>query len=214
VAGETTIDLALVIRAQAGDQAAFETLVERYQSLVSTYTGQLLENIPEAEDVAQEVFLKAFQEIKSLRDPQRVGGWLKSIAWRECRGWVRKQQAARRAAKYLDAPPIFFDPAMDEDTSGDEPWLQRLEQTIESLGEGRKTVLAMFYIRGLSHEMIADFLEIPIGTIKRRLFEARQALAASTAANEMDIAEQRRFVEAFKRLLLKTDERVTRKDTP
>jgi DNA-directed RNA polymerase specialized sigma24 family protein len=84
----------------------------------------------------------------------------------------------------------------------DDPWLKRLEQTIEDLSPGKKTALSLFYIRGLSHEMIADFLDIPVGTVKRQLFEARQAMAASAdAPDEMSLAEQRRFVAAVKRML-------------
>jgi RNA polymerase sigma-70 factor, ECF subfamily len=208
VGGDTRADAVLVALAQRKDSTAFETLIERYQALVSAYTRQLLENIPEAEDVAQEIFLIAFQEVHTLREAERFGAWLKSIAWRECRGWVRRQQAARRAAKLAESPPMFADPILEEAADEDDPWLKRLEQTIEALGEGRQTVLALFYLRGLSHEMIADFLEIPIGTIKRRLFEARQALAASTgAADDMDLAERRRFVETFKRLLQRATEK-------
>ena len=197
------IDPNLVLRAQRGEAGAFETLVERYQSLVSAYTRQLLEDIPEGEDVAQDVFLKAFQELHTLRDPARFGGWLKSIAWRECRGWVRKKQAQRRAVN--SAPQrrsTIPDPYSESDSTDDEAWLNRLEQTIEALSEGKKTVLALFYLRGLSHEMIADFLDAPIGTVKRRLFEARQAVAASAdTATDMDAAERRRFAAAVKRLL-------------
>lgn len=201
-AEETT----LVVRAQTRDAAAFEALVGRYQSLVSAYARHLLDNIPEAEDVAQEVFLRAFQELASLREPNRFGAWLKSIAWRECRGWVRKQQAARRAVQNTPAPEaLLLDPFPDATPDAD-PWLERLAQTIDDMSEGKKTVLSLFYLRGLSQERISDFLDIPVGTVKRRLFEARQAVAATAdAAEEMDAAERRRFVAAVKRLLNPTD---------
>ena len=93
------------------------------------------------------------------------------------------------------------------------PALQPLQRTVDlavgesqevELSDGKKAVLALFYLRGLSHETIAEFLEIPIGTVKRRLFEARQAVAESAGpAEEMDLRERRRFVEAVKHLLAK-----------
>jgi RNA polymerase sigma-70 factor (ECF subfamily) len=197
------LDPTLVTRAQQGDGAAFERLVENYQALVSAYTRQLLEDVPEAEDVAQDVFLKAFEELQTLRDPARFGGWLKTIAWRECRAWVRARQSRRRVLKSAeeDARSFIPDPFLEEAESADsEPWLDRLAQTIDDLSEGKKAVLALFYVRGLSHETIADFLEIPVGTVKRRLFEARQAVAGA-ATEELDAAERRRFVAAVRQLL-------------
>ncbi len=209
-----TAEIDCVKRAQRGDAEAIEALIGRYERLVSAYTDQLLEHIPEAEDVAQEVFLRAFQELHTLRDPARFAGWLKSIAWRECRGWVRAQQAARRVKKTLaeTAPTAMYDPLFEDADPGDDPWLQQLERTLDELSEGKKVVLALFYLRGLSHEMIAGFLEVPVGTVKRRLFEARAAVAASahaagagagtaTGTEDMDTAERRRFVAAVQRLL-------------
>jgi RNA polymerase sigma-70 factor, ECF subfamily len=197
------MDAVLVEHAMARQPGAFEVLVEKYQPLVLAYTRQLLDSIPEAEDVAQETFLRAFQELNSLREPARFGAWLKSIAWRECRGWVRKQQAARRHRQQAArVNPAYFDPLCELEPEVEDPWLRRLAQTIDDLSEGKKAVLALFYLRNLSHEMIADFLGIPLGTVKRRLFEARQAVAGSAESpNQMDLAERKRFVEAFKSLL-------------
>lgn len=199
-------DAELVQRALNREAGAYETLIERYQPLVSAYTRQLLEHLPEAEDVAQEVFLRAFESLSTLREPERFGAWLKSIAWRECRSWVRRQKVERRASQQLAAEAAIlagpFEPMSEEELEGENRWLTRLEQAIDDLSDGKKAVLTLFYLRGLSHEMIADFLEIPLGTVKRRLFEARQAVAESAGpADEMDLLERRRFVQAVKRLL-------------
>lgn len=205
--GETS-DAECVQKARAGDACAFEELAMRYQPLVTAYTQHLLEGVPDAEDVAQEAFLRAFRELGSLREPDRFGAWLKSIAWRECRAWVRERQAARRAAQQMIRDRLASgassdpDAALLEDDPGDDPWLERLAQTLDSLSEGKKAVLSLFYIQGLRHEQIAGFLDIPVGTVKRRLFEARQAVTAATETiGPADLAERRRFVEALKRLL-------------
>jgi RNA polymerase sigma-70 factor (ECF subfamily) len=197
-------DAELVQRAVRRDLDAYGVLIERYQALVSAYTNQLLEHEPAAEDLAQEVFLRAFESLSSLREPERFGAWLKSIAWRECRAWVRRQRVERRASQQIanELAQGPYERMSDEEFESENRWLTRLEKTINDLSDGKKAVLALFYVRGLSHESIADFLEVPIGTVKRRLFEARQAVAESAGpAEEMDLREQRRFVEAVKRLL-------------
>ncbi len=202
--GDELSDAELVARALTREESAVDALIVRYQPVVSAYTAQLLENIPEAEDVAQEVFLRAFQELTTLREPARYAAWLKSIAWRECRAWVRRQQAMRKALrqKAADTPRLALFEIECEDEPREDPWLTRLEQTLEDLNAGNKTVLALFYLRGMSHDRISGFLDIPVGTVKRRLFDARQALAASAESiDEADHAERRRFVAAIKRLL-------------
>ncbi len=205
-------DAKLVDLVLGGDLSAFEALIHRYQELVSAYTRHLLDNAFDAEDLSQEAFLVAYRELSRLRNPEQFASWLKSIAWRLCRNWVRKEQAARRgralaqAEQAKKAEPGFgtpFDPDLEDPLQVEDPWLERLAQTIEQLGDGKKIVLALFYLDNLPHQQIANFLNIPLGTVKRRLHEARQAVAKSTAGADLDRAERLRFVEEVKRLLKK-----------
>ncbi|MCW8131506.1 MAG: sigma-70 family RNA polymerase sigma factor [Planctomycetota bacterium] len=198
-------DAHLIERTRAGDQAAFEALVHRYEPLVLGYTRHLLEHDLEAEDVAQETFLKAFRELASLREIERFLPWLKAIAWRECRAWVRAKQSARaalQAARETRAhtPDLPTDPLLDDGEP--DPWLARLERTMENMGEGRRAVLSLFYLDELPQEKIAAFLEIPVGTVKRRLFEGRRDVSAAAAPEPpADLPGRKRFVSAVKRLL-------------
>ena len=201
-------DCELIARAQAGDLAAFESLVIHYQPLVDGYVRHLLEYDPEAEDVVQETFLRAFRALAGLREPECFLPWLKSIAWRECRAWVRRQKVKRAAAEELrlaagsgsglGLPTELWEP---DDPQGPDPWLERLEQAIEDMSEGKRAVLSLFYLEEFSQEQIAGFLEVPLGTVKRRLFEGRQEVASVAREDVKDLAERRRFVETLKRLL-------------
>ncbi|MBE7464988.1 MAG: sigma-70 family RNA polymerase sigma factor [Planctomycetes bacterium] len=200
------LDAEWIERALRGERAAFEHLVLRYNELVQSYTRHLLEGDPEAEDVAQEVFLKAYRELHTLREPARFLPWLKSIAWRECRGWVRGKQSARAALRSLreqtDACQAGMPTGLEPEAYGPDPWLERLERTLERMDEGKRAVLSLFYLDELPQEAIARFLEVPLGTVKRRLFDGRREVAAAAQTDPpADLPEQQRFVHAVKRLL-------------
>ena len=95
---------------------------------------------------------------------------------------------------------------LDEEESEIEPWLEKLTQAIESMGPGKAEVMTLFYVKGLPHDQIASFLDLPKGTVKRRLFDGRKDVAkVADAESVTDRQEQKRFVEAIKRLLANSD---------
>lgn len=198
-------DAELVERAAKGERAAFEDLVERYHPLVDAYVRQLLLGSEDGEDLVQESFLKAFRELHTLREPERFGAWLKSIAWRECRGWVKKEQTAREHRRRLAQEPSAFrglptDP--EPEALGGDPWLSGLARAIDDMGGSKKVVLALFYVREMPLERIAAFMNLPLGTVKRRLHDGRKDVAAATdRCAPVEAAERRRFVQTFKTLL-------------
>jgi RNA polymerase sigma factor (sigma-70 family) len=194
-------DAALVAEVLAGEPAAFDALVLRYQPLVDAYARQLLDQGPAAEDLVQESFLRAFHALGTLRAPEQFGSWLKSIVWRQCRDWVRAQRAIRTiAADQLQHAADDHDDASWED-AGEDPWLVRLEETIARMADGNRLALALFYILDVPLERIARFLDVPLGTVKRRLFDGRAALAAASGREPLDPPQRRRFVADLKRLL-------------
>jgi len=201
-------DAELVSTALSGNREAFEELVLRYQPLVSSYISHLLDDASECEDVAQEVFMNSFRKLHTLREKDQFAKWLKSIAWRQCRAWVKKQQQKRKTLQNsmlnISQRPGHdeFGPYADDNES--DPWLTELAKTLESMNPGKRNVLALFYIRGLPHKRISEFLDIPVGTVKRRLHEGRKDMAS--AASEIlpeDMAERLRFVKALRELLAK-----------
>ena len=177
----------------AGDAAAFELLLLRYQPLVQSYARHLMGQDPIAEDLIQESFIRAFTSLASLEDPQRFGAWLKSIVWRQCRDWVRRRRATavrvdEQFALSATETACAHDPA-------DDLWLAGLEQTIEEMSDGSRIALAMYYVLDEPQARIAAFLEVPLGTVKRRIFDGCREVRAVLGVQALDAHERRRFVD-------------------
>jgi len=182
-----------------GDAAAFEALLLRYQPLVQGYARHLMGQDPIAEDLIQESFIRAFTGLASLEDPQRFGAWLKSIVWRQCRDWVRRRRAT---AVRIDGPfALAASEAVLSHDPADDLWLAGLEQTIEEMSDGSRIALAMYYVLDEPQLRIAAFLEVPLGTVKRRISDGCREVRAVLGAQPLDAQERRRFVDQVKSLL-------------
>jgi RNA polymerase sigma-70 factor, ECF subfamily len=165
----------LVELAQAGDRDAFGALVEQFQRTVYAIALGRLGNPSEALELTQEVFLHVMRRIDQLREPERFAGWLRQVAVR---------MAINRATRRV-APPSVEDGVL-EAASGhrDEPLDELiLRERAKHLWDGLnrlkpldREALVLFYIQGLSLLEIADQLDAPVGTIKRRLHIARKRL--------------------------------------
>jgi RNA polymerase sigma-70 factor, ECF subfamily len=184
---ESDSDLALVERALDNDLAAFEQLVSRYQNKIMAYVARMLNDHEEAEDVTQEVFIKAYRSLDSFRGASSFSTWLYRIATNLCIDRVRKRKRSPQQAYSLDEP---FD--KDEDSGGrdvpnitNEPSLgvereelrQQVRLTVAQMPEKLRSVLVMCDIQGMAYEQIAQVLDCPVGTVKSRLFHARADLA-------------------------------------
>jgi len=178
----------LVVLAQAGDRDAFGRLVEQFQPTVRAIALRRLGNTSEALELTQEVFLHILRRIHQLREPERFAGWLRQVTVR---------MAINRATRRL-APPTV-ETRILEGASGqaDQPldaliMNERAERLREAMGRlkplDRETLIA-FYIRGLSLLEMADELEVPLGTIKRRLHTARRRLRLELEASVADADE-------------------------
>jgi len=184
---EVDNDLALVERALDNDLAAFEQLVSRYQNKIMAYVARMLNDHEEAEDVTQEVFIKAYRSLDSFRGASSFSTWLYRIATNLCIDRARKRKRSPQQAYSLDEP---FD--KEEDGGGrdvpdvtNEPSLgvereelrQQVRLTVAQMPEKLRSVLVMCDIQGMAYEQIAQVLDCPIGTVKSRLFHARADLA-------------------------------------
>ena len=169
-------ELNLVLAAQAGDRQAFGDLALRYERVVYAIALRRLNNHAEAQEVSQEVFVKALQKLDQLRDPGCFGAWLRSIA---------NRLAINRAVR---AAPVFptEQEALEANCIESETPLaavlahERTTQVREGLGrlgELDRATLVAFYMHGQSLVEMSDRFDSPIGTIKRRLHVARKRLA-------------------------------------
>jgi RNA polymerase sigma-70 factor, ECF subfamily len=177
----------LVSACRDGDTDAFEYLVRKYQTRMMNIAFRMTGDYDDACEVVQEVFLSAYRSIRKFRGEARFSTWLYGICLNHARN--RLGQVARRSryeVRVLDDPIDDPDRAgVTEPAAGDPSVLDRLEQKelqervqrcIDSLEEPHREVLVLRDIEGLSYEAIADILKIPDGTIKSRLFRARDAL--------------------------------------
>jgi RNA polymerase sigma-70 factor (ECF subfamily) len=159
-------DGVLLARCRAGERAAFDVLLERYRERVLNLAFQLLREHSAAEDVAQEVFVRAFSKIHEFRGESALFTWLYQITLNECRA------RTRRAKNFLN-----FDDCESHEMStleGQALTKVALECALDQLSEPLRLALVLRELHGLSYEEIARVLKLPIGTVRSRLHEARR----------------------------------------
>ncbi|MBV9866817.1 MAG: sigma-70 family RNA polymerase sigma factor [Abitibacteriaceae bacterium] len=184
---EIDSDSYLVERALDNDLAAFEKLVSRYQSKIVSYATRMLSDADEAEDVAQEAFVKAYRSLESFRGASSFSTWLYRIATNLCIDRVRKRKRSPQQAYSLDEPMDKEEERGGRDVPDDsgepsknierEELKAQVRQTVAEMPEKLRSVLVMCDIQGMSYDDIAGILDCPIGTVKSRLFHARADLA-------------------------------------
>jgi RNA polymerase sigma-70 factor, ECF subfamily len=182
-------DLAdLVGRAQRGDREAFGELVEQFQPTVYAIALRRLANASDALELTQEVFLHVLRRIGQLREPERFAGWLRQVAVR---------MAINRATRRVSPPSVEVGILEGASEHTDEPLDQlisreRAERLWAALGRLKtldREALDAFYIRGHSLLEIAEMLDVPLGTVKRRLHTARKRLKLELEASVADARE-------------------------
>ena len=164
-------DELLVIRCQLGERSAFDELTERWHPPLWKYVRRLAGEDDAAKDVAQDVWLRVLRGIGRLRDGSRLRPWLFGIARRALMDRLRHQYAAPFSSD-IDVAELAADPTADsleEEVGAMEHELARLPAT-------EREVLTLFYLRELSLAEVAEVLEVPVGTVKSRLFRARRLL--------------------------------------
>jgi RNA polymerase sigma-70 factor (ECF subfamily) len=176
-------DLELVRRVQRGERGAFDLLVLRYQHKVVKLVARLLRDPAEAEDVAQEAFVKAYRAIGSFRGDSAFYTWLYRIAVNTARNTMASRQ--RR--------PLDYEAELSESEQSAVEWRLRhldtpeaaaltdeihrtVNRSVEELPEDLRTAIVLREIEGLSYEEIAAAMDCPVGTVRSRIFRAREAI--------------------------------------
>jgi RNA polymerase sigma-70 factor (ECF subfamily) len=176
-------DRELVRRAQKDDKEAFEELVRRHQNRVFAVAGGILRNREDVEDIAQQVFLKAYFSIRRFDQRAAFSTWLYKITVNECWDLLRKKKVR----------PLVFEAELSEeqaqvyqatsqqsdgrpDTSERLATQEQVEDLMSCLEERDRTMLVLKEVQGFSVEEIAELMEINANTVKVRLFRARQRI--------------------------------------
>jgi RNA polymerase sigma factor (sigma-70 family) len=164
-------DELLAIRCQLGEREAFDALIARWHDPVWRYLRRLTNSDDAAADLSQDAWLKVLRGIASLREPASLRPWLFGIARR-----VAMDRLRRKYAQPSEADTELDELAAPEPDSDVEAELASLESKLDVLPLRERETLALFYLRELSIEQIASLLAVPAGTVKSRLFRARQLL--------------------------------------
>jgi RNA polymerase sigma-70 factor (ECF subfamily) len=168
-------DELLAVRCQLGERDAFETLIARWHEPLWRYLARLAGNDDAARDLAQDTWLRVFRGIANLREPGKLRPWLFGIARRVAMDRMRAQYA-RSPQSDVDLDAI----AAEAPDVNLEDEFATLESGLASLPILERDSLTLFYLRELSLEEIAGLLNVPVGTVKSRLFRARQMLRRVT----------------------------------
>ena len=177
----TNEDVGLVRHALAGDETAFATLVEKYQKQVHALAWRTIGDFHIAQDIMQETFLKAYQKLATLEDPQRFSGWLNAIATRRCLAWFREKRLSSELAENINIAMRHDDPysgylAGEQAKEASQELREIVKKWLTKLRESERTVVTLHYFDGMSCEEIAAFLDVTTNTIKSRLNRARNRL--------------------------------------
>ncbi|MEE9196914.1 MAG: sigma-70 family RNA polymerase sigma factor [bacterium] len=171
-------DAFLVERCRAGDEEACEALVRQYQERVFALISRMTGDPDRVEDIAQEVFLKAFRSLKSFRGGSRFYTWLYRITVNTVLNTMRSQ--GRRQETSLDAMgglEVQADADMEPaEVTARLELARRVREAIDQLEEPYRVIVYLRELEDLSYEEIAEVVELPVGTVKSRLFRARQQL--------------------------------------
>jgi RNA polymerase sigma-70 factor (ECF subfamily) len=171
----TTLEF-LVAAAQAGDRDAFGELATRFEPMVYSIALRRLGDHSEAQELCQEVLVKAMQKIDQLKVPAAFGGWLRSITVRMAiNRQVRRAPTIATEPHALDATCIESVTPLDAALAHERA--VQVRGGLARLGELDRDTLEAFYVRGESLTQMSESFEAPIGTIKRRLHVARKRLA-------------------------------------
>ena len=176
-------DTELIQKAKAGDAKAYEGLLKKYKNSVYNLVFRMVRDKHEAEDLTQEAFIKAFNSLVSFNEEYAFSTWLYKIATNNCIDFFRKRKLQTYS---LDKPIQYKDSELqheirDPELNPEKTILARekskiIQQAIESLPEKYHTAIVLRHREEKSYEEIAEILNLPLGTVKARIFRAREML--------------------------------------
>ena len=184
--GDREVDQQLVERAQRGDKRAFELLVTKYQRKLGRLLSRMVRDPAEVEDVTQEAFIKAYRALPSFRGDSAFYTWLYRIAINTAKNYL--VALGRRAptttefnhedAENFEEAEALRDSSTPESELHGKQIAATVNRAMDALPEDLRKAITLREIEGLSYEEIATLMNCPIGTVRSRIFRAREAIAA------------------------------------
>ena len=182
---ERDLDQELVLRAQNGDQRAFELLVVKYQRRIARLLSRMIRDQAEIEDVSQEAFIKAYRALPTFRGESAFYTWLYRIAINTAKNYL--STLGRRpmlATEYededgdtVDASSLVPDFRTPETELSNKQIVSTVNEAVNALPEELREAITLREMDGMSYDEIAAAMDCPIGTVRSRIFRAREAIA-------------------------------------
>jgi RNA polymerase sigma-70 factor (ECF subfamily) len=180
---EQKTDQELVKQVQSGNKNAFNLLVVRHQNKVMNIVSRYVKNSGDVADVTQEAFIKAYRALPNFRGESAFYTWLYRIAVNSAKNYLTSQSRKPPAsdvdaqeADYYDGSDALRENAAPEKTLLSQELQTKLFATIEQLPDDLRAAITLREIEGLSYEEIAAVMECPVGTVRSRIFRAREAI--------------------------------------
>ena len=182
---ERDVDADLVARVQQGDKRAFDLLVLKYQRKIMRLLSRMIREPAEIEDVAQEAFIKAYRALPQFRGESAFYTWLYRIAINTARNWQAANNRRPSGSSIVetednetfDQIDNLTDISTPESLMASRQVVDTVNAAIDALPEDLRTAIVLREIEGMSYEDIAQTMNCPIGTVRSRIFRAREAIA-------------------------------------
>ena len=174
-------DAKLIQRVLDGDDTAFSTLVKKHQKPVHALAWRKIGDFHVAEEITQDTFLKAYQNLSTLKEPQKFASWLYVIAANYCKMWMRKKRLSTQSLEDTNSAELEkatysgYVIAENERTTA-EAQREVVKKLLAKLQESDRIVMTLYYLGGMTYEEISEFLGVSVSAIKNRLYRARQRL--------------------------------------
>ena len=174
-------DVELIHRILAGDDTAFESLVKKYQKQVHALAWRKIGDFHIAEDITQDTFLKVYQNLSTLKNPNQFSGWLYVIITNQCHAWLRKRRIETEPLEDTDIDGIEGTAyskyiAAEQAKMSIETQREVVKKLLSTLKESDRTVITLYYFGEMTCEEISRFLGVSTSAIKSRLSRARRRL--------------------------------------
>lgn len=183
--GDKEIDQQLVERAQRGDKHAFELLVGKYQRRLARLISRFVRDPAEIEDVTQEAFIKAYRALPAFRGESAFYTWLYRIGINTAKNYLLSLGRRAPTTTLLDADEaedfeeasLLHEVSTPENEMMSKQVVEVVSSSLQQLPDDLRTALTLREIDGLSYEEIAAVMDCPVGTVRSRIFRAREAIA-------------------------------------
>ena len=174
-------DAQLIREILSGDDAAFSTLIQKYQRIVHAFVWRKIGDFHYAEEITQDTFLRAYRKLSSLRDPTRFSRWLNVIANRLCLNWIERKNPEMQSIEETSMAAIeesaYIQYASEkQETEAAEYLYGIVKKLLDKLPDAECTVMTLYYLGEMTTKEISEFLGVSVNTITSQLQRARERL--------------------------------------